>query len=338
MDAKDVRIFCEMAFKYTDYHAPTERRFSPSEIGRKLSLDEKTVRLRVKKMEEEGFIKYYQVVPNLGLLGFGHLAMYGLQARDITSKKEAIEAAQRRPGVVEIIDAVGPGFSVTLAGSSEDGLQRRAVEIANDLQVKRLFKIAERPMAEATGSPTRLDWQILEACRYDALCPATTIAEKLSITPRMVEYRIEKLLESRAGFIKAIIDVQSLKGIIFYTLVLFSGEAKARGLVQALQDAHGERLWSLVEPRPLRSGLVPRGTRDKLLFALAPRGWVVGANLFGETAGEPEAALLQALKFDGVKRGLLSILKEWIEPRRPAWIDGLVRDKIASEAPGPRAI
>ncbi len=332
MDAKDVRIFCEMAFKYTDYHAPTERRISPSEIGQKLSLDEKTVRLRVKKMEEEGFIKYYQLIPNLGLLGFAHLAMYGLEARDIASKKSAIEAVQRRPGVVEIIDSVGPGFSVTLAASSEDGLQRRAVEIANDLHLKRLFKITERPMAESMGLPSRLDWQILEACRYDALCPATEIAEKLSITPRMVEYRIEKLLESRAGFIKAIIDVQSLKGIIFYALVLFSEEANASAVLQTLQDAHGERLWSFVAPKPLRAGLVPRGKADKLLFALAPKRWVLVANVFGETPGEPEAALLKALELEGVKRGYLSILKEWIEPRRPTWIDELVQDKIASDA------
>ncbi len=33
--------------------------------------------------------------------------------------------------------------------------------------------------------------------------------------------------------------------------------------------------------------------------------------------------------------GFLSILKEWIEPLRPAWIDELVRTKIASETSWP---
>lgn len=332
MDAKDVRIFCEMAFKYTDYHAPTERRISPSEIGKKLSLDEKTVRLRVKKMEDEGFIKYYQVIPNLGLLGFGKLTMYAFEANDIPSKKAAIEAVRARPGVVEIIDAVGPGFSATLAGASDDDVQQTAIAIADDLDLKRLFKIADQPMAEPTGSPSRLDWQILEACRYDALCPATAIAEKLSITPRMVEYRISKLLESRACFIKAVIDVQNTKGIIFYALMLFCDEARAPALAQALQDAHGERLWAMVPPGPLRNGLVPWRMRDKLLVVLARGSWVVAANLFAETAGEPEAALMNALKREGVKRGYLSILKEWIEPKRPTWIDGLVQERIASTA------
>jgi hypothetical protein len=68
----------------------------------------------------------------------------------------------------------------------------------------------------------------------------------------------------------------------------------------SLQEAFGERLWLLVAPKPLKSLLIPRGRREKLLLALAPRSWIVGANLFGETPGEPEPALARALKFDGV--------------------------------------
>lgn len=63
MDAKDVWIFCEIAFKGIDYDSFTDRRVSPSAIGRKLGLDEKTVRSRVKKMENDGFIKYIRLCP-----------------------------------------------------------------------------------------------------------------------------------------------------------------------------------------------------------------------------------------------------------------------------------
>jgi hypothetical protein len=46
LDAKDVRIFCEIAFKGLDYDSFTDRRVSPLAIGRKLGLDEKTVRVK----------------------------------------------------------------------------------------------------------------------------------------------------------------------------------------------------------------------------------------------------------------------------------------------------
>ncbi len=59
MDAKDVRIFCEIAFKDLSYRADTQRHVSPTEIGRKLSLDERTVRTRITKMEEDGFIRKF---------------------------------------------------------------------------------------------------------------------------------------------------------------------------------------------------------------------------------------------------------------------------------------
>ena len=54
MDAKDVRIFCEMAFKSPKFNAFRDRHISPSGIGRNIGLDEKTVRVRVRRMEDEG--------------------------------------------------------------------------------------------------------------------------------------------------------------------------------------------------------------------------------------------------------------------------------------------
>ena len=80
MDAKDVRIFCEIAFKGLDYDSFTDRRVSPLAIGRKLGLDEKTVRVRVKKMEDDGFIKYYQAMPSLALFQLKNMNTYRLES------------------------------------------------------------------------------------------------------------------------------------------------------------------------------------------------------------------------------------------------------------------
>ena len=328
MDAKDIEIFCEMAFKYTDFNAPVERRISPSEIGKKVGLDEKTVRQRVKKMEEEGFVKYYQLIPNLALF-YLQSRMYGFQARDISLKHQAIESLRETPMVLEIMDTLGQGFSVTLAGSSSEAVQRLALETKNRLHLGRAFKAVDWPVVTPTMSPNRLDWQIIQACRYDALCSASDIAEKLSITPRMVEYRITKLLESRACFIKAMIDVQSQKGIIFYNMALFVDET-VQSLPNALKDLHGEKLWSLLPSRPLSTVFLKLGLKERFFSVLMPHGGCVFANFFGDTPGESEQALMKTLKLKGVKRAYMSITKEWIEPRRPTWIDKLIEQKISS--------
>ena len=329
MDATDVLIFCEMAFKYTDFNAPVERRVSPSEIGKKLGLDEKTVRLRVKKMEEDGFVKYYQVIPNLALFQL-QSEMFGFQARDISSKHQAIESLRETPGVVEIIDTVGESFTVIFACASSEELQRLALETKKRLHLTRVLKAVDWPVVTPMIVPSRLDWQIMQACRYDALCSASDIAEKLSITPRMVEYRINKLLESRACFIKAMIDVQSQKGIIFYSMALFVDET-VQSLPNALKELHGEKMWSLLPSRPLSSVFLKLGLKERVFSVLMPHSGCVYANFFADTPGESEQALMKTLKLKGVKRARLSITKEWIEPRRPTWMDKLIQEKISAQ-------
>ncbi len=49
LDATDVHIFCEMGFKYTDYHAFTKRHISPTAIARKLRLTQGLAQRRISK-------------------------------------------------------------------------------------------------------------------------------------------------------------------------------------------------------------------------------------------------------------------------------------------------
>ncbi len=104
MDAKDVKIFCEIAFTGLDYGSFTDRRVSPLAIGRKLGLDEKTVRVRVKKMEDDGFIKYYQAIPNLSLFQLRIMNTYRFEALNIATKHRVIEHVKELPFIVETID------------------------------------------------------------------------------------------------------------------------------------------------------------------------------------------------------------------------------------------
>src|SRR5438093_9298225 len=124
MDAKDVRIFCEMAFKGLDYDSFTDRRVSPLAVGRKLGLDEKTVRVRVQKMEDDGFIKYYQAVPSLAFFGMKSVSSYRLEAVNIVTKHRVVENVQQIPYVVEATDYLGQSMSVRIAGASLQGIEQ----------------------------------------------------------------------------------------------------------------------------------------------------------------------------------------------------------------------
>ncbi len=314
LDAKDVRIFCEMGFKYLYYSKFSRRRISPTEVGRRLKLDKKTVESRIKKMEEEGFIKYYQAMPNPRLLDIKSIEMYKMEASDIPSKYEALGHLKKASWVLEMMDFLGPTLFVTFGGQSAEQVKRVCDETAERLKLRGASKVYERPIVGPSLTPSKLDWQIIERLRYDALGPSRDIAEMLSITPRMVDYRISRLLESRALYVIAMINPQKQQGIIFYGLFLTVDETKHDSIVRALEEAFGD----------------VRGELGKIWLLDSPIKGMITVSMFAFAPGEPEEALMKTLQIEGVKQGFPVITKEYIEPERPNWIDSLIQGRISS--------
>jgi DNA-binding Lrp family transcriptional regulator len=309
LDAKDVRIFCEIAFKGLDYDSFTDRRVSPLAIGRKLGLDEKTVRVRVKKMEDDGFIKYYQAMPSLALFQLKNMNTYRFEALNIATKQRVIEHIQELTYIVEAIDYLGQVVSVSITGTSSEEIDQVASGLANTFELYKWIlgsRIIKKPVSVAD----RLDWQIIQELRYDALSSVKELSESLSITPRMVEYRIKKLLASEMLLVRAIINGQKQQGLIFYELEMSVDETKRYKVIKRLSEIYAEKLWSV---RTLAAG-------------------VLLANFFAFTLAEPEEAYVNTLKLKGVRSCSLFIFKETVEPKRPNWMDGLIEQKIASSS------
>ena len=306
MDAKDVRIFCEIAFKGLDYDSFTDRRVSPLAIGRKLGLDEKTVRVRVKKMENDGFIKYYQAMPSLALFQLKNMCTYRFEALNIATKHRVIEYVQELPFIVEAIEYLGQVASVSISGTSSEETDQVAAGLANRFELYKWI-LGSRTIREAVSVADRLDWQIIQKLRYDALSGVKELSESLSITPRMVEYRIKKLLGSGMMLVRAIINSQKQEGLIFYELEISVDEAKQYDVIKRLSGIYAEKLWSV---RTLAAG-------------------VLLGNFFAFTLAEPEEAYINTLRLEGVRSCSLFIFKETVEPKRPNWIDDLIEQKIA---------
>jgi DNA-binding Lrp family transcriptional regulator len=307
LDAKDVRIFCEIAFKGLDYDSFTDRRVSPLAIGRKLGLDEKTVRIRVKKMEDDGFIKYYQAMPNLALFQLKNMNTYRFEALNIATKHRVIQYIQELPFIVEAIDYLGQILSVSISGTSSEEIDQVASGLANRFELYKWI-LGSRIMKESVSVADRLDWQIIQELRYDALSGVKELSESLSMTPRMVEYRIKKLLGSGMLLVRAITNSQKQQGLIFYELEMSVDETKQYDVIKRLSEIYAEKLWSV---RTLAAG-------------------VVLGNFFAFTLAEPEEAYVNTLKLGGVRSCSLFIFKETVEPKRPNWMDRLIEQKIAS--------
>ena len=295
-----------MAFSDLSSGEFAERHTSPAGIARKLGLDEKTVRLRVKKMEEAGFIKYYQATPDLGLFGLKCLGLFRFEAMNIATKYSVLNYIQRLPGVVEAFDYIGPTISVSVAGASAIEVQQLGDEVAGRFELNKM-NLGDHAVGEPDSRPDRLDWQIIEKLRYDARCTFKDVADALSITPRMAEYRIGKLMDSGAVLVRAVINTQKQEGLIFYELGVTVDQGRQNAVIREMKEKHGDKLWSM---------------------RISATG-VLLVSLFGFTLGEPEEAAMDILKIEGVRWCSILILKEFLEPTRPNWIDVLIQEEIA---------
>ncbi len=295
-----------MAFQELSYSVFADRHVSPAEIGRKLGLDEKTVRVRVRKMENSGFIKYYQALPNLALFGLRSMGSYRFEALNLSTKFAIVERVHEIPGLVETLDFLGPFLSADISGASSADVQEIAKGLAKRYELN-LKYLGSRVVREPLTKLDRLDWHVIQKLRYDALSETKEIASVLSATPRMVAYRISKLLDSGALSIRAVIDVQKQQGLIFFELEVAMDEVRHAAVVSSLKEKFGERLWAMK----------------------SPTSNVIVLGLFGFTLGEPENSVRDTLRIEGVRRCSLFILKEVIEPGRPSWLDALIERKIS---------
>ena len=308
MDSLDVLIFCEMSFKYFDYPG-RQRRPSPKAIGDKLRIDERTVRLRTKKMEKEGFIQYYQTIPNLRLLDQPLTCLCNFQSPSLPAKPRMLDSLRNANNIVDIADFFGESFGVTISASSETQAHEHAKNLAQKLEISKFQLLPPRHFPITEKSPSKLDWQLVKSLRYDAQRPTGKIAKELRITYRMADYTIRRLFESRAVSVRAIINARDPEGILFYSVNLIVDQQRQTEVVQSLRKIFAERAW----------------------WTVNPPGPVAIFFLFSKSIGRAEDDLLEALSQNGVLSGSITIFKGWVEPAKPSWIDRAIDEKLHNE-------
>ncbi|MGH9918714.1 MAG: hypothetical protein ACRD6W_07595, partial [Nitrososphaerales archaeon] len=260
-----------------------------------------------------GFVKYYQATPSLALFGMRHVGTFRFEALNLATKYALIGRLNDLPRLVESSDYLGPSVKVSIAGETREEAKEGADALAANYELETVA-LGDRALASPASRLDILDWQIIKALRYDAKFGDREIANVLSVTERMVGYRLSKLLGSGAVTVRAVIDPQRQAGLVFYELEMHVDPERRASASRWIKERSGLRLWNLASPTP----------------------GVLLASLFGFTLAEPEESVMLALKQDGVKRCVLFILKEVTEPRPPNWVDSLIDLRIASRAEEPK--
>ncbi len=304
MDLLDLRIFRSIGFLPYGADSADLSRLNPWVIGKKLGVDGSTVKLRLRKMVEEGFIQYFQVYPNFRLLGI-HGAAYVFDVGDVLRKSEVVERCALVDGVTEIHNFLGTLLCIDFTYQESDDERRRLELLRKLTRCESPRKFYERVMPSVEVSLSRTDWKIIKALRYRAFRPLSQVAKETGLTTKTVRRRFERMARHHALIVVPVVNPAHLAHTITYML-----------LVRPLPER-----WDQVVDR-----LSSDFNHSFFLTRLTPP---VSAAFYltARTLADTEDSLIQARKTEGVCDAQLLILREVREFTQ--WLDSTIERKIS---------
>lgn len=235
LDTTDLAILRELTHPTT---FQWDVRVSYAEVGRRVSLDEETVRARVKRMQEDGVIQGWRVMVNPGLLG-RTVSRLVINAADDAAKERLLQALLAMDGVFLVFEFYGPSLGAVIACESGRALERH-------LDLLRLLggEVTTSPLTypSPTVELTPQDWRIVQALRRDVRRAYGELAAELGLSERTVRRRVERMTEGKALILQATLDQTRVHGIVAAMFTVAHKDPAARGTV----DAYLRKLPSVI--------------------------------------------------------------------------------------------
>lgn len=302
LDALDFQIFRAMGFMPFG-PGGVEGKINPWRIAEKLGVDGNTVKLRLRRMEKLGFIKYYQVYPNYRLLGVEGV-VYLFDAPQVAAKYEAIQKTKLVDGIVEVHDFFGGTFCVHFVYHDARDHDKRLSLLKEVTKCPSCIKFYERVMPTVNITLNSLDWSIIKSLRYSAFKRLSKVAEELRVSIKTVKRRLDRMASSNALIVFPVMHPGDVPNVILYGLLFFIEEEGRQATVREILQSY--------QPFCLMSYTPPKGNIMLLNFA--------------RSVEDAEAALLRAKSIKGVADARLLIMKEMHEC--PEWMDREIEKKV----------
>jgi DNA-binding Lrp family transcriptional regulator len=207
-DDLDIRIIKALASPSSFQWDP---RISFANVANGLAIDEETVRNRLTRMNEVGFLQGWQLVLNPILLG-REAAMMELAVSDPETKPQVISRLRLLQGVTLIDDFYGNKLAVQTLYENEGALTRQ-IELISSLcgcPTPIWWKLGFPP---CDLTPTTTDWRIIQALRQNARGKLSDVARSLHISTRTVKRHLKRLIEGNAFYLDPILDLGKVGGV-----------------------------------------------------------------------------------------------------------------------------
>jgi DNA-binding Lrp family transcriptional regulator len=227
LDSLDARIFRELSGSGS---YQWDVRQSYSSIGRRLKVDEETVRRRILRAEKRGLLGESELILNPYLIGREPVAMVVRVAGSNNEKLRAVQQIKLVDEVLFIVDLQGESLQVLLYCESEQAISRRTALISSisgdddPLILRKVgFPRCDLPL-------TRTDLLILKSLRKDPRKDTANIAGETGVSARTIERRISVLTANSAFFHLSRPNFRRMEGVACSVIISYGDAKKKAGL------------------------------------------------------------------------------------------------------------
>jgi len=219
MDTLDVGILRELSRDQILWFGRLDPRVSAAGMARRLGVDRATVGSRLRSWERQGFLLAHEVVPSPLVFG-AQIAGGNLRVNDVRLKPRILEDLALIPGLISAVDHFGEWVALLYAFEQPESLDRSRRLIARLPGVGEVTPCVPFRAPEATMTPTRLDFRILDGLRLGSRRTLREIARAVGISTKSLARRLEQLVRGRSIWYLPILDFTRYPKSVFARFVI----------------------------------------------------------------------------------------------------------------------
>lgn len=186
-----------------------------ADVASKLGVDEETVRNRLRRLRESGFLLGWRAIPNQTLFNREPVFLY-LELGSVAETDNAVELLKGYDGVHTIARLFG---NLLLVALYDDPGHSSSGKIA-ELCIGRVRMLAPGLHVPKTDyAMASLDWRIVNRMLRDAEMHLSDVATSIGVSQRTVKNRLNRMMDASAIFVAPMTDVGKTVGVPYQLIV-----------------------------------------------------------------------------------------------------------------------
>ena len=272
MDSLDVRILRSVVSDRSALPLPWNLRPSFGSIARLVGADEGTVRNRMRKLRDSGFLADWRLMVNPRLTGRSD-AIAWFDVPPYVLKSELIAELRLLDGVMVIGSGYGSFLYVAFRYPRVSSRVRQ-VELIRRLAKTDQVNLGGIPYPQCKIRLVSSDWAVLEAIQKDPRRSYKAVASEVGLSSQTVKRKLQRMMHGNAVFGFPAHDPKKLHGAVWALLVVSCAEEQWNELDRHLFGKFGEHIWQVTPLVPFGPG-EPMFCAYNLMLANVPNGLAI---------------------------------------------------------------